>query len=96
MLLELARKAGAGRVYCHGEVTFEEGAAEARVAAALKRHDIALKTLWGSTLHRPEDLPFGIADMPGTHGASAFGLAFCCMRCMPPMHCMHMHGFEFC
>ena len=68
VLPELATKVGAGRVFCHAEVSFEESAAEARVAAALKSHDIALKAHWDSTLHRPGELPFKIEDMPATHG----------------------------
>ncbi len=68
-------------MHCHGEVSFEEGAAEARVAAALKSHDIALKVHWGSTLHCPEDLPFKLEDTPATHGAR-WCSPFPCMHCV--------------
>ena len=69
VLPELAKRVGAGRVFCQSEVSHEECKAEERVAAALKAHDVALKPSWGATLHSPDDLPFKVDAMPATHGA---------------------------
>jgi deoxyribodipyrimidine photolyase len=68
VLVDLARKVGASRVYCHTEVSYEEAAAEKRVAAALRAEDIQLKSCWGSTLFDADELPFKIEDVPPTHG----------------------------
>jgi hypothetical protein len=66
--MDLAKKVGASKVYCHSEVTYEEDLTEKRVAAALKTEDIQLKACWGSTLYSPDELPFKLGDMPATHG----------------------------
>lgn len=80
VLLEVARKVGASKVYCHSEVTYEEAATEKRVAAALKAEDIQLKTVWGSTLFDVEDLPFKIEDTPASHGVCPYICRQCCSR----------------
>ncbi|KAK9918887.1 hypothetical protein WJX75_007839 [Coccomyxa subellipsoidea] len=68
ILMDLAKKVGASKVYCHSEVTYEEDLTEKRVAAALNTEDIQLKACWGSTLYSPDELPFKLGDMPATHG----------------------------
>ncbi len=66
--MDLAKKVGASKVYCHSEVTYEEDLAEKQVAAALKSDDIQLKACWGSTLYSPDELPFDLDKVPPTHG----------------------------
>ena len=71
-LPELAKKVGAGRVYCQSEVPHEECGTEIsseRVAAALKAQEISQNPSWGSTLHSPDGLPFQIDALPSTYGA---------------------------
>lgn len=55
---------GIGAVYWHGEVTAEEIRVEKRLKRALRQRDIQVKTFWGTTLHDPEELPFGIPKVP--------------------------------
>lgn len=66
--MDLAKKVGASKVYCHSEVTYEEDVTEKRVAAGLKTEDIQLKPVWGSTLFGLDELPFKLQDLPDTHG----------------------------
>lgn len=51
-------------VYWHREITSEETSIEKRLKTALQNQGITVKTFWGSTLHRPEDLPFSIPEVP--------------------------------
>lgn len=69
VLVDLAKKVGASKVYCHSEVTYEEDLTEKQVSAALKTEDIQLKACWGSTLFSPDELPFEMDKVPPTHGA---------------------------
>ncbi|BDA46732.1 Cryptochrome DASH [Coccomyxa sp. Obi] len=68
VLVDLAKKVGASKVYCHSGVTYEEDHTEKQVAAALKTEDIQLKACWGSTLYSPDELPFEMDKVPPTHG----------------------------
>jgi len=62
---ELAHRIGAAAVYCHSEVTYEGQQVERRVAEAVQASGgTAFNTFWTNTLHRVEDLPFKLADMP--------------------------------
>ena len=69
MLPQLARAVGAAAVYAHAEVTAEERAVERRVSDALDAAGAPFRTLWSSTLHHPDDMPFHVADMPTNYGA---------------------------
>lgn len=72
VLPEIARHVGAGAVYCHGEVTYEEQKLEASVSRALDREGAALKLMWGGTLYHVQDLPFKLTAMPANYGASVW------------------------
>ncbi len=58
----LAREWGAKAVYAHEEVGTEETEVTAAVEKALL--GIPLHLEWGHTLYRPEDLPFGLSQLP--------------------------------
>lgn len=81
--MDLAKKVGASKVYCHSEVTYEEDLTEKRVAAALQTEDIQLKACWGSTLYSPDELPFKLVDMPATHGPFLDLLESTCSKILP-------------
>ncbi|MEB3226082.1 MAG: DASH family cryptochrome [Synechococcus sp.] len=51
-------------VYWHREVTEEETRVEKKLRQALEQQGIQVKTFWGTTLHDPADLPFGIDQVP--------------------------------
>lgn len=61
---ELVRRTGAGAVYCHTEVTFEERRVEAAVKAAAEGAGAQLRAFWGATLAHLEDLPFKLDQLP--------------------------------
>ena len=51
-------------VYWHEEVTAEETAVANAVASKLEAMGVALQTYWGTTLYRPDDLPFSKQKLP--------------------------------
>ncbi|WP_099239607.1 DASH family cryptochrome [Synechococcus sp. BDU 130192] len=51
-------------VYCHREVTAEETRVERKLRQALQEQGVRVETFWGTTLHDPGDLPFGINEVP--------------------------------
>lgn len=61
---ELCAKHGIEAVYWHGEVTSEETRVEKRLKNALRQQNIQVQTFWGTTLHTPDTLPFGISKVP--------------------------------
>ncbi len=61
---ELVRAHGVDAVYFHREVTSEETAVEAALKPQLKEQGIAVQTFWSATLFHPDDLPFGINEIP--------------------------------
>ncbi|PRW58276.1 blue-light photoreceptor PHR2 [Chlorella sorokiniana] len=61
---ELVRRTGAGAVYCHTEVTYEERRVEAAVKAAAEGAGAQLRAFWGATLAHLEDLPFKLDQLP--------------------------------
>ncbi|MEM9666203.1 MAG: DASH family cryptochrome [Bacteroidota bacterium] len=64
VLPELVRTYEARAVYAHQEVTSEEVEVEEAVAAALRGTDASLRLFWGHTLYHPDDIPFGVSDVP--------------------------------
>ncbi|MBV5260024.1 DASH family cryptochrome [Synechococcus moorigangaii CMS01] len=50
--------------YWHREVTAEETRIETKLRQALEQRGIQVQTFWGSTLHDPAALPFGINQVP--------------------------------
>ena len=69
VLRDVVRRTGAAVVVCHQEVSPGEARAEAEVRAALEAEGARLETVWGSTLHHPEDLPFRLEDLPANYTA---------------------------
>ena len=62
---ELVAQLGINGVYYHQEVTAEELAVDKAIATALKSSTTAsFKSFWGHTLHRLQDLPFSITELP--------------------------------
>ncbi|MFG6107255.1 DASH family cryptochrome [Leptothoe sp. EHU-05/26/07-4] len=61
---QLARQFNIKAVFCHHEVTAEEVAVEKALQDALLTLGIPLRTFWGATLYYPDDLPFGIDQLP--------------------------------
>ena len=51
-------------VYVHVEVTSEELAVENALEQALSQISVPVKRFWGTTLYRPENLPFPIQQIP--------------------------------
>jgi deoxyribodipyrimidine photo-lyase len=51
-------------LYYHRECTSEEIAVEKALDSALKPLNITCKSFWGHTIHRLQDLPFNIANIP--------------------------------
>ncbi|OKH11508.1 DASH family cryptochrome [[Limnothrix rosea] IAM M-220] len=51
-------------VYWHREVTSEEMRVEKRLKKALNQQKVAVQTFWGTTLHEPAELPFGMPQVP--------------------------------
>ncbi|MEM8810704.1 MAG: DASH family cryptochrome [Cyanobacteria bacterium P01_G01_bin.38] len=51
-------------VYWHTEVTAEELAVDKALAAQLKQLKVRCEVCWGATLYHPDDLPFGISQLP--------------------------------
>jgi deoxyribodipyrimidine photo-lyase len=60
----LARELGIDTVYWHGEVTAEELAVEQALKDRLAQGGIQPRVYWGATLYHPDQLPFGIAQLP--------------------------------
>lgn len=61
---ELCRQGKIDAVYWHREVTAEETTVENRLQKHLRAQGVTVKTFWGATLHDPQDLPFGIPQIP--------------------------------
>ncbi len=61
---ELVAQLGINGVYYHQEVTAEEIAVDKAIESALKSTSASFKSFWGHTLHRLQDLPFRITDLP--------------------------------
>lgn len=61
---QLAQELGAEAVYASEEVTSEELAVEARLAARLKTSGRELRVFWESTLIHVDDLPMKVRDLP--------------------------------
>ena len=53
-------------VYWHREVTAEETRIEKRLQRILNKQDVTVETFWGTTLHDPDELPFGIRLLTNT------------------------------
>jgi deoxyribodipyrimidine photo-lyase len=51
-------------LYYHRECTSEEIAVEKALESALKPLNVSCKSFWGHTIHRLQDLPFNIANIP--------------------------------
>jgi deoxyribodipyrimidine photo-lyase len=51
-------------LYYHRETTSEELAVEKALESALKLLNVSCKSFWGHTIHRLQDLPFNIANIP--------------------------------
>ncbi|EFN59149.1 hypothetical protein CHLNCDRAFT_56756 [Chlorella variabilis] len=61
---ELVRRTGAGAVYCHTEVAYEDLRAEAAVRAAAEAGGARLRAYWANTLCHLDDLPFSLDQLP--------------------------------
>ncbi len=61
---QLVKQLGISAVYLNEEVTSEETKCDFAVEAALTPLQVKLKRFWGTTLYHPEDLPFGINEIP--------------------------------
>ncbi len=64
IIQQIAKQLGVTAVYFHEEVTSEELAVEKALSKALKPLGAALKSFWGHTLYHPDNLPFGISNIP--------------------------------
>ncbi|NJN32340.1 MAG: DASH family cryptochrome [Synechococcales cyanobacterium RM1_1_8] len=64
ILPELIQQLKADSFAYHREVTTEETSVEARLKAALQPLGTDVQTAWGATLFHPEDLPFGLGEIP--------------------------------
>ncbi|MBD2460831.1 DASH family cryptochrome [Oscillatoria sp. FACHB-1407] len=64
VLPEIAKTLGVTAIYYHQEVTSEEVNVETALQAALKPLGVKLQAFWGHTLYHPDDLPFGVAQIP--------------------------------
>jgi deoxyribodipyrimidine photo-lyase len=60
----LATELGITDLYYHRECTDEEVTVEKALESALKPLNISCKSFWGHTIHRLQDLPFNIANIP--------------------------------
>ena len=60
----LARELEISAVYFHGEVTSEELAVEKALEKALSQIGVPVIRFWGTTLYHPDNLPFGIEQIP--------------------------------
>ncbi len=60
----LAQELEISAVYFHGEVPSEELAVEAALESALSQINVPVTRFWGNTLYHPDDLPFGIKQIP--------------------------------
>ncbi|MGG6293114.1 DASH family cryptochrome [Leptolyngbya sp. AN02str] len=61
---QMAQELGVAAVYYYREVTSEERAVESALNSALSKTGVKAKTFWGHTLYYPDDLPFGIPQIP--------------------------------
>ncbi|KAL4431003.1 hypothetical protein ABPG75_006259 [Micractinium tetrahymenae] len=64
VIAELVRKTGAGAVYCHTEVSYEELQVEAAVKGAAEGAGARFRAFWANTLCHLEDLPFRLQQLP--------------------------------
>jgi deoxyribodipyrimidine photo-lyase len=64
ILPDLAQALKCDAIYYHQEVTAEETAVETVLDQSLQAKGIGSRTFWGSTLHRLEDLPFAVSQIP--------------------------------
>ena len=60
----LARELEISAVYFHGEVTSEELAVEKALEKAISQIGVPVIRFWGTTLYHPDNLPFGIEQIP--------------------------------
>ena len=60
----IAKEHNVSAVYFHREVTSEELAVEKALKKALSQIGVKVNSFWGTTLYHPEDLPFGIPQIP--------------------------------
>lgn len=64
ILPQIAQESGISHIYFYKEVTSEEVAVETALQAAIQPLGITFKSFWGHTLYHPEDLPFGVSQLP--------------------------------
>lgn len=64
ILPQIAQESAIAQIYFYKEVTSEEAAVETALQAAIQPLGITLKSFWGHTLYHPEDLPFGVSQLP--------------------------------
>jgi deoxyribodipyrimidine photo-lyase len=60
----LVAELGITDIYYHRETTSEEVAVEKALESAVKPLNVSCKSFWGHTIHRLQDLPFNIANIP--------------------------------
>jgi deoxyribodipyrimidine photo-lyase len=60
----LVQELGITDVYYSSEATSEELAVESALKTALQPFGVKLQSFWGTTLYHPDDLPFGITEIP--------------------------------
>lgn len=61
---QLAQQLGVTAVHHHAEVTSEETRVEVALDRTLQQIGVELKAFWGHTLYHPDDLPFGLNEIP--------------------------------
>ncbi|AFY37250.1 deoxyribodipyrimidine photo-lyase (single-stranded DNA-specific) [[Leptolyngbya] sp. PCC 7376] len=64
IISQLCRQFQIDTVYWHREVTAEETHIEKRLQKNLSQQNVSVGTFWGTTLHEPEEMPFGIPQVP--------------------------------
>ena len=63
-IIAISKQLKVDAVYYHEEVTAEELTVEKNLRQALSTIGVDYNSFWGSTLYLPEDLPFGINQIP--------------------------------